>query len=165
MAFLIIIIIVFYVLVKLWKTQEQNRPENIIDRCETFAFEEEKNFIKNKEEAIKSIGDVDSKEAKNNIKDLEEIGKMQDKLQKLNIHLQEKFKTDFQKRIEIWNDYINWLMVMSKTYSNRIHIDIMDIDDFWKDNEEQQLKGMTIKSKMINFADNKIVQLLKLNKE
>lgn len=165
MALLIVIvlIIIFCIFVKSGKIQEQNKPENVIDRCEMFAFKEEKEFLKNKEEAIKSMGDADSNEAKNNIKDLKEIGNTQDKLQKLNIHLQEKFKTDFQKRIEIWNDYTDWLIAMSTTYENRIHLDVMEIDDFWESNNEQFLKGMTIETKMINLADNKIVQLLKLN--
>lgn len=162
---IIIVIIFFYIFIKSWKVQEQNKPENIIDRCEMFAFKEEEEFLKNKKEAINSMNGATSKTAKSNIKDLEEIGDKKDKFQKLNTHLQEKYKTDFQKRIDIWNDYISWLMAMSKIYENRTHIDFMDIDDFWKDNDEQFLKGMTIETKMINLADNNIIQLLKLNKK
>lgn len=166
MTFIIIIVlIIFFVFcIKSWKIQEQNKPENILDRCEAIAYDEEEKFFKNKRDAIDSMGFTDSEMARNNIKDLEDIGDTQDKLHKLNIHLQEKYKTDFQRRIEIWDAYVDWLIAMSIIYRNRINIDIIDIDDFWKDNDEQFLKGVTIMTKMINFADSDVLRLLKLSK-
>ncbi len=159
---IIILVVVLYVSVKLWKIKEQNNPENIIDRCEDLAFRKEKEFLKAKDEAMESMSGATSKEAKNNIKDIEKIGITQNKLQKLNIHLQEKYKTDYQKRISVWNDYIDWLTAQSIVFNNRTHIGIMDIDDFWNDNNEQFLKSKTIETKMIDLADKDILEVLKI---